>query len=67
MEDYNVPATAPWIGKSLGELDLGKRYGVQVVSILRGDNRINIPKAGDRLFPFDKIQVIGVVVDETDR
>ena len=30
-----------------------------MVSILRGGLRINIPKAGNRIFPQDRIQVIG--------
>ena len=30
-----------------------------MVSILRGNKRINIPKATDRIFPQDRIQVIG--------
>ncbi|UVV77924.1 TrkA C-terminal domain-containing protein [Bacteroides fragilis] len=32
-----------WAGKTLLELNLGKKYGVHVVSILRGKRRINIP------------------------
>ena len=42
----------------MAELNFGKRYGVHVVSILRGRRRINIPGASVRLFPQDKIQVI---------
>ena len=30
-----------------------------MVSILRGRKRINIPKATDRIFPQDRIQIIG--------
>ena len=41
------------------ELDFGKRFGVHVVSIIRDSLRINIPKGSDRIFPQDKIQVIG--------
>ena len=43
----------------MGELSFGSRYGVHVVSILRGKRRFNIPGASVRLFPQDKIQVIG--------
>ena len=42
----------------MADLNLGKQYGVHVVSILRGKKRINIPGASVRLFPEDKIQVI---------
>lgn len=59
LTDYVVPAEAEWAGRTLGELSFGSRYGVHVVSILRGKRRFNIPGASVRLFPQDKIQVIG--------
>lgn len=58
LTDYEIPGESEWAGKTLAELNLGKRYGVHVVSILRGRRRINIPGASVRLFPQDKIQVI---------
>ena len=59
LADYVMPAEAQWAGKTLGELRFGSKYGVHVVSILRGRRRFNIPGAGVRLFPQDKLQVIG--------
>lgn len=59
MADFTVPAEVEWAGAELRELNFGQRYGVHVVSILRGHKRINIPKATDRIFPQDCIQVIG--------
>lgn len=59
LTDYVVSAEAEWAGRTLGELSFGSRYGVHVVSILRGKRRFNIPGASVRLFPQDKIQVIG--------
>jgi len=59
LADYDVPADTPWAGKTLAELAFGKQYGVHAVSILRGHIRINIPKAGDKIYPQDRIQVIG--------
>ena len=59
LADFVVPSEAEWVGEELRELDFGQRYGVHVVSILRGRKRINIPKATDRLYPQDRIQVIG--------
>lgn len=59
LADYQIPGESFWGGKMLKELDLGKRFGVHVVSILRGKRRINIPDGNARLFPMDKIQVIG--------
>lgn len=59
LADYVIPGEASWAGRTLAELNFGKKYGVHVVSILRGKRRINIPGALVRLFPEDKIQVIG--------
>ena len=59
LADFEIPGESLWAGKTLLELNLGKKYGVHVVSILRGKRRINIPGGSVRLFPMDKIQVIG--------
>ena len=60
LADLEIPGESSWAGKTLMELNLGKRYGVHVASILRGRRRINIPGGAERLFPLDKIQVIGM-------
>ncbi len=59
LTDYEVPGESAWAGRTLKELNLGRKYDVHVVSILRGMKRINIPGAEERIFPMDKIQVIG--------
>ena len=59
LTDFEVPGESAWAGKTLAELNFGKKYGIHVVSILRGRKRINRPGASVRLFPEDKIQVIG--------
>lgn len=58
LADFEIPCESDWVGDTLAELNLGSKYGVHVVSILRGKKRINIPGASMRLFPQDKIQVI---------
>ena len=63
LTDFEVPGESAWAGKTLAELNFGKKYGIHVVSILRGRKRINIPGASVRLFPEDKIQVIGTDED----
>ena len=40
-------------------MNLGKSYGVHIVSIVRGNRRIDIPGGRICLFPGDEIQVIG--------
>ena len=59
LTDLEIPSESVWVGKTLSELNLGKKYGVHIVSILRGKQRINIPGASTQLYPQDKIQVIG--------
>ncbi len=59
LSDMEIPANSQWGGHTLGELNFGKLFGVHVVSILRGDRRINIPRGDTMLFPNDTIQVIG--------
>lgn len=59
LADFEIPGESRWAGKTLLELNLGKKYGVHIASILRGRRRINIPGGAVRLFPADKIQVIG--------
>ncbi len=63
LADFDVPAEVEWAGSALKDLNFGQRYGVHVVSILRGHRRINIPNATTRLFPQDRIQVIGTDKD----
>lgn len=61
--DFDIPAEIDWGGKTLAELNFGQRFGIHVVSILRGGLRINIPKAMSRVFPQDRLQVIGSDAD----
>ena len=59
IADFDIPANSAWMGQTLKQLNLGRKYGVHVSSILRGGNRLNIPSGDDQLFPFDRLQVIG--------
>ncbi len=59
LSDFDIPADSLWAGYTLKELNLGQKYGVHVASILRGSRRINIPGASTRIYPADRIQVIG--------
>ena len=47
------------MGSTLKDLNLGKKYGVHVSSILRGGFRLNIPDGDYPIFPCDRLQVIG--------
>ena len=59
LTDFLIPADSLWAGKTLKDLDLGKKYSVHVASIIRGSHRINIPGGDNRIFPGDTLQVIG--------
>ena len=59
IADFDVPANSLWMGSTLKDLQLGKKYGVHISSILRGGYRLNIPDGDYVLFPNDRLQVIG--------
>ncbi len=59
IADFEVPSDSLWMGQTLKQLSLGRKYGVHVSSILRGGRRLNIPDGDSILFPGDHLQVIG--------
>ena len=59
LVDYIITQNAICVGKKLKELNYRQRFGIHVVSILRGKQRINIPGGDMQIFPLDKILVLG--------
>ena len=59
IADFEVPTNSLWMGSTLKSLNLGKKYGVHISSILRGGFRMNIPDGDYTLYPCDRPQVIG--------
>lgn len=59
ISDYRMPIGSIWCGHTLAELSLGRKTGIHIVSIVRGSVRYNIPGGDMRLFPGDRLQVIG--------
>ncbi len=59
ISEFDVPEDSSWAGKSLKELHLRQQFGVDMSSILRGSQRINIPNGETIIFPGDRLQVIG--------
>ena len=53
MAKMTVSADSPLVGRCFRELDLRLRYGVTVVSVLRGSHRYNAPGASMVLMPSD--------------
>lgn len=59
LEEIEVPQNSPRIGKTLAELNFRQTTGVDIVSIIRGDLKINIPDPNEYIYPFDKLIVAG--------
>ena len=59
VEEIEVSQISPSVGKTLRELNFKQMAGVNVVSIIRGPKKINIPDGSEVLYPFDKIVVVG--------
>lgn len=59
MADFIIPPESEWAGKTLSELGLKTRFDVQAVALFRGNYCLNIPGGKERIFPQDRIQVIG--------
>lgn len=57
-----VPLHTRWGGRTLAELSLGSREHINIVAVIRGHLRINIPRASNRIYPGD---IIEVAADDT--
>lgn len=54
-----VSADSHLIGKTLQELKIRERFGINVVLIERGSKTIHLPRPTELLYPCDRIEVIG--------
>lgn len=43
LADLEIPGESTWAGKTLMELNLGKKYGIHIASILRGKGGLIFP------------------------
>ncbi|MDR1879470.1 MAG: cation:proton antiporter [Tannerellaceae bacterium] len=59
IEEIEVYPLSPKAGKTLRELNFRGQMGVSIVTIIRGNRKINIPDANERLYPYDRIIVAG--------
>jgi trk system potassium uptake protein TrkA len=57
MAELEVPAAL--VGQSLGELDIRNRFGLNVMTVKRGNRLITAPGAAERLEAGDALVVIG--------
>jgi CPA2 family monovalent cation:H+ antiporter-2 len=56
---FEVPATAEVVGKTLEEIKVRERFGVSVTLIERGTRVMTAPGRDARLFPGDRVSIIG--------
>lgn len=54
-----VPHNTRWGGRTLAQLSLGSSEHINVVAVIRGHLRINIPSANNCIYPGDIIEVAG--------
>jgi CPA2 family monovalent cation:H+ antiporter-2 len=59
MTEFDIAKESNLAGKTLEELKIRELFGINIVSIKRGEVIINIPARTERLFPGDEISVIG--------
>jgi K+:H+ antiporter len=59
MERFEVRPEWNGIGKSLGDLRLREKFGINIATIGRGSVTVNAPKKDDMIFPYDELLVIG--------
>ncbi|WP_300567926.1 cation:proton antiporter [Flavobacterium sp.] len=59
MATFDVAKGSNISGKTLEELKIREKIGINVAFIKRGDITVNIPSRNERLFPGDEICVIG--------
>lgn len=56
---FKLNARSPFIGKTLLESKIREEFGVNIAAIEREELTINVPGRNERLYPQDKISVIG--------
>lgn len=59
LAEFEIKQSYSIVGKTLRELNFRQVCGVNVVTIDRGEIKINIPGGDERLFPMDKIILVG--------
>ncbi|MDR2121643.1 MAG: cation:proton antiporter [Flavobacteriaceae bacterium] len=59
LTDFEVSPNAKYAGAQLSELAWREKFGINIAYIKRGENIIPIPKEDDKVFPFDKLGLIG--------
>jgi len=59
ISTFSVNPFAKLIGFSIGDLKIREKYGITVASIFRGDTNIFAPAPSERIYPYDRLSLIG--------
>lgn len=59
LASLEVPLASSWGGRSLRELAISHEDGVLIAAIVRGTHRLNVPDGNYKIFPGDRLEVIG--------
>ncbi|HYG16404.1 MAG TPA: cation:proton antiporter [Bacteroidia bacterium] len=59
LTEFMLPAESTCVGKTLQELQLREKFEINIAGIQRGHKNITVPHRNERLFPNDKLFVIG--------
>ncbi|ESU25072.1 Kef-type K+ transport system, putative NAD-binding component [Flavobacterium enshiense DK69] len=59
MATFDIADASNLAGKTLEELQMREKIGINIAFIKRGEITINVPSRNERLFPGDEICVIG--------
>ena len=61
LAEFEVRPNSPSMGKTLIELNFRQKCNVNIVTIIRGNKRINIPGGKERLYPYDQAGLIQII------
>ncbi|MGE0527777.1 MAG: cation:proton antiporter, partial [Bdellovibrionales bacterium] len=59
LSELVVNPESPAVGLNLERLGPQENYGVMIAAIQRGEKRILAPRGSDRIFPYDRLAVVG--------
>ena len=59
MADFTVSPDSIYVGRTLKESSLRTLFQINVISITRGEKRLDIPQGEEHLYPYDKVTVVG--------
>lgn len=59
IEELEISPLSPIVGNTLKDVNFRQTTGVNIICIIRGGRKINIPDGNEPLYPYDKIIVSG--------